>query len=64
MDFYEELQKNQESFKQEYEEDKIIRASIKATVTKQDLIDTFNKKYLVGVYHLGMKNMLDYLNGN
>ena len=46
------------------EQDKMIRATRKSDVTKQDLIDTFNKKGLIGVYNLGLKNMLDYLNGN
>ena len=46
------------------EQDKMIRATRKFDVTKQDLIDTFNEKGLIGVYNLGLKNMLDYLNGN
>lgn len=45
-------------------EDKMIRASRKSGVTKQDLMDTFTEKGLVGVYNLGLKSMLDYLNGN
>lgn len=45
-------------------EDKMIRASRKSGVTKQDLMDAFTEKGLVGVYNLGLKNMLDYLNGN
>lgn len=45
------------------EEDKMIRATNKANITKQDLLDTFTEKGLVGVYNLGLKNMLDYLNG-
>lgn len=43
-------------------EEKIIRASIYSGVTKEDLINTFNEKGLVGVYNLGLKSMLDYLN--
>ena len=46
------------------EQDKMIRATRKFDVTKQDLIDTFNEKGLIGVYNLGLKNMLYYLNGN
>ena len=45
-------------------QDKIIRATRKSNVTKQTLLDTFAEKGLVGVYNLGLKNMLDYLNGN
>ena len=45
-------------------QDKIIRATRKSNVTKQTLSDTFTEKGLVGVYNLGLKNMLDYLNGN
>ena len=45
-------------------QDKIIRATRKSNVTKQKLLDTFAEKGLVGVYNLGLKNMLDYLNGN
>lgn len=45
-------------------QDKIIRATRKSNVTKQTLLDTFTEKGLVGVYNLGLKNMLDYLNGN
>ena len=44
--------------------DKIILATKKSNVTKQTLLDTFAEKGLVGVYNLGLKNMLDYLNGN
>jgi hypothetical protein len=45
------------------EEETMIRATKKATVTKDDLLDVFWKKGLVGVYNLGLKNMFDYLNG-
>lgn len=45
-------------------EDKMIRASRKANITKQDLLDVFAEKGLIAVYNLGLKNMLDYLNGN
>lgn len=45
-------------------QDKIIYATRKANVTKQTLLDVFAEKGLVGVYNLGLKNMLDYLNGN
>lgn len=45
-------------------EDTMIRATRKSNVAQQDLIDIFNEKGLIGVYNLGLKNMLDYLNGN
>lgn len=51
--------------KREYDyEDKMIRATRKANVTKQDLLDVFAEKGLIAVYNLGLKNMLDYLNGD
>lgn len=43
-------------------EEKIVRASRYSGVTKEDLINTFTEKGLVGVYNLGLKSMLDYLN--
>ena len=46
------------------DQDKIILATRKANVTKQTLLDTFVEKGLIGVYNLGLQNMLDYLNGN
>ena len=45
-------------------QDKIIRATRKSNVTKQILLDTFAEEGLIGVYNLGLKNMLDYLNDN
>jgi hypothetical protein len=45
------------------DEDKMIRAAKKTTVTKDDLLDVFWRNGLTGVYNLGLKNMLDYLNG-
>lgn len=45
-------------------QDKMIRATRKSNVTKQTLLDIFVEKGLVGVYNLGLKNMMDYLNGN
>lgn len=50
--------------KEDDSEDIMIRATIKSNVTQQDLINTFNEKGLISVYNLGLKNMLDYLNGN
>ena len=45
-------------------QDKIICATRKSNITKQTLLDTFAEEGLIGVYNLGLKNMLDYLNGN
>ena len=45
-------------------QDIIIRATRESNVTNEILLDTFAEKGLVGVYNLGLKNMLDYLNGN
>ena len=44
-------------------DDKMIRATRKSSITKQDLLDIFAEKGLVAVYNLGLKSMLDYLNG-
>ena len=48
---------------QEDVDDIMIRASRKASLTKNDLFNTFQENGLVGVYNMGLKNMLDYLNG-
>ena len=45
-------------------QDKMICATRKANVTNEILLDTFAEKGLIGVYNLGLENMLDYLNGN
>lgn len=45
-------------------EDMMIRASRKSGITKEDLMNTFTEKGLIGVYNLGLKSMLDYLNDN
>ena len=42
-------------------QDKMICAMRKANVTKQILLDTFTEKGLIGVYNLGLENMLDYI---
>ena len=47
---------------EEKNEDKMIRATTNAGTTKDDLIEVFCKNGLTGVYNLGLKNMLDYLN--
>lgn len=43
------------------EEDIMIRASRKAHLSRKKLIDTYESSGLMGVYNLGLKNMLDYL---
>lgn len=45
-------------------QDKMICATRKANITNEILLDTFAEKGLVGVYNLGLENMLDYLNSN
>ena len=42
-------------------QDIIIHATRESNVTKQTLLDTFAKKGLIGVYNLGLENMLDYI---
>lgn len=43
------------------EQDKMIRTSRKANLSKEKLIETFESQGLIGVYNLGLKNMMDYL---
>lgn len=43
-------------------EDDMIRAARKADVSKEDLLEVFQSSGLMGVYNLGLKNMLDYFN--
>lgn len=43
------------------QEEKMIRASRKANLTRGELIETFKSKGLVGVYNLGQRYMLEYL---
>lgn len=43
------------------EQDIMIRATRWNNVKKQDLLDTFAEKGLIGVYNLGLKNMYVYL---
>lgn len=42
-------------------QDKIIRATRESNVTNEILLDTFTEKGLIGVYNLGLENMLDYI---
>ena len=41
--------------------DCIIQATINSGITKQQLADVFNDRGIVGIYHLGMKHMYEYL---
>lgn len=43
------------------DEDIMIRAARKTNITKQDLLKTFDREGLMGIYNLGLKNMLDYM---
>ena len=45
------------------EEDTMIKASIKAGVTKDEIIKTFYENGLIGIYNLGMRHMYNYLKG-
>ena len=47
---------------EEYETDALIRAAKNANINKEDLTAIFWEKGLMGVYNLGLKNMLDYIN--
>ena len=42
-------------------EDAMIRASNKAELTREELLDVFTDYGLMGVYTLGQKNMYEYL---
>ncbi|MBR5796379.1 MAG: hypothetical protein IKY26_09565 [Erysipelotrichaceae bacterium] len=42
-------------------QDVMIRASNKAHLTKEQLIDAFWDKGLMGVYNLGLRHMFEYL---
>lgn len=44
--------------------DCIVRAAVNSDITKQQLIDLFWERGIVGVYHLGMKHMYEYLEEN
>lgn len=47
----------------ENNEDVFIKASKNAGLTQEYLLDVFNQTGLIGVYNLGLKCMLNYLNG-
>lgn len=42
-------------------EDAMIRAGNKAVITSHQLLDIFVQQGVMGVYHLGMKHMYEYL---
>lgn len=44
-------------------EDTMIRAANKAEISSHQLFDVFNCRGLMGVYHLGMQHMYEYLRG-
>lgn len=46
---------------QDKTEDAMIRAGNKAVITSHQLLDVFVQKGVMGVYHLGMKHMYEYL---
>lgn len=47
--------------KEDKVEDAMIRATNKAVITSHQLLDVFVQKGVMGVYHLGMKHMYEYL---
>lgn len=47
--------------KKEDIEDTMIRASNRAGVTKEKLLDEFMERGLMGVYNLGLRDMCEYL---
>lgn len=44
-------------------EDTMIRASKKAELTRNELLDTLFEEGVLAVYNLGMKHMYEYLEG-
>ena len=54
----EEIEKNSTK---ESKEESMIRAGNKAVITSHQLLDVFAQKGVMGVYHLGMKHMYEYL---
>lgn len=54
--------KDDEEMKKDYDmEDTMIRASRKAGLTRNQLIDTLFEEGVLAVYNLGMKHMYEYL---
>ncbi len=47
--------------KEDKMEDAMIRAANKAVVTSHQLLDILMQQGLMGVYHLGLKHMYEYL---
>lgn len=45
-------------------EDAMIRAANKAVITSHQLLDVFMQQGVMGVYHLGLKHMYEYLKGD
>ena len=58
---YEELI---ELTEEEKMEDAMIRAVINGGIKGRDLIDLWQERGLIAVYHLGMKHMYEYLKGD
>lgn len=44
------------------EKEDMIRASVRAGLTRQQLLNIFTEKGLMGVYDLGQQHMYEYLN--
>lgn len=50
--------------KEDEMEDSMIRAANKAVITSHQLLDTLVQQGVMGVYHLGLKHMYEYLKGD
>lgn len=53
--------KLEEENKEETMDDAMINAAIKYGFNGKELLDLFKERGLVGIYHLGMKHMYQYL---
>ena len=53
-----------EAIDKHYEkQDIMIRASRKAELTREELLDTLFRKGVIAVYNLGLEHMYEYLKG-
>lgn len=50
--------------KEDKMEDAMIRAANKAVITSHQLLDALVQQGVMGVYHLGLKHMYEYLKGD
>lgn len=64
VDDYIEFKKGIELTEEKKMEDAMIRAVINGGIKGRDLIDLWQERGLIAVYHLGMKHMYEYLKGD